>query len=83
MASVTGLVRVESLGGSRFSPYTAMGFASFGDNNAWVIDVGADLRARGRLDLRVDVRNYIRPARWGTIRYWSVRAGAVFRLTTP
>lgn len=81
--AVTGVVRADSVGGSKFSPFVAGGFSSFtsgdGGFNALVIDVGTDFKPWSGPAFRVEFRNQQRlRSHLGPASYRSLRFGVVF-----
>lgn len=81
--AVTGVVRGDSIGGSRISPFVAGGFSSFtsgdGGFNALVINVGTDFKPWNGPAFRVEFRNQQRLRGYlGSASYRSLRFGLVF-----
>jgi hypothetical protein len=56
--------------------YMSSGEGSF---NAWNVGGGVDVWLKKRVGLRVEYRDHIRPDDRGTVHYWTIRAGVVFR----
>jgi hypothetical protein len=79
-ASANGVVHLAT---ATFSPFVTGGYTRMGSGeggfNAWNLGVGADYWARTRVGLRVDFRDHVRPDSRGTVHYWTVRGGVVFR----
>jgi len=83
--SVNGVhhvVRARTRGLSPFitGGYTFMG-AGYGEGSfsAWNLGAGVDVWAKDRVGVRIDFRDHVRPDSRGTVQYWTVRAGVVFR----
>jgi hypothetical protein len=67
----------------RYAPYVTSGFGILGDGDvifaAWIVGGGVDIWPRERVGLRLDVRDRIRSDSRGSVHYWTVGAGVVFR----
>lgn len=67
----------------RNSPFVSGGYTRMGSGEgsfgAWNVGGGLDLWWRERLGFRVEFRDHVRPDRRGTVQYWTIRAGVVFR----
>ena len=74
---------IVHLGAARVSPFVTGGYTRMGGGeggfNAWNAGAGVDFWAASRLGLRLDFRDHIRPDNRGTVHYWTVRGGMVFR----
>jgi hypothetical protein len=82
--SFGGVWRVVPLSTERrYAPYVTSGFGMLGDGDvifgAWTVGGGVDVWARERLGVRVDLRDRIRTDSRGSVHYWTVGAGVVFR----
>jgi hypothetical protein len=70
---------------NRTVPYLSTGYSRFGldrgDDSfgAWNIAGGLDYWAGRRAGLRVELRDHLRLDTRGTVQYWALRAGIVFR----
>jgi hypothetical protein len=66
-----------------FAPFLTSGYTRMGSGegsfSAWNIGAGADYWASDRLGVRLEVRDHVRPDSRGTVQYWSIRGGIVFR----
>jgi hypothetical protein len=66
-------------------PYISSGYSRFGVDRgdgsfgAWNIAGGLDYWAGRRAGLRVELRDHLRLDTRGTVQYWALRAGIVFR----
>jgi hypothetical protein len=80
VVSANGVVHLARAQVSPFitGGYTRMGSAE-GGFNAWNAGAGMDVWAKPRLGFRLDFRDHIRPDERGTVHYWTVRGGVVFR----
>lgn len=58
--------------------YTAMGSGE-GSFNAWNVGGGVDLWLKDHFGFRIDARDHVRPDSRGTVQYWTIRGGVVFR----
>jgi hypothetical protein len=80
VASGNGVLHIPS---RRRSPFVTGGYTRTGGGeggfNAWNVGGGVDLWATERLGLRLDLRDHIRDDFRGTVHYWTVRGGLVFR----
>jgi hypothetical protein len=80
VVSANGVVH---LGAARVSPFVTGGYTRMGGGeggfNAWNAGAGVDWWARSRLGLRLDFRDHVRSDFRGTVHYWTVRGGIVFR----
>ena len=80
VASANGVVHLPV---NPLSPFVTAGYTRMesgeGGFNAWNVGAGADYWAKSRLGLRVEFRDHVRPDARGTVHYWTVRAGVVFR----
>jgi hypothetical protein len=67
----------------RVVPFVTAGYTHFGRGDgsfsAWNAGVGFDVWMKDRAGLRLEVRDHVRPDSRGTVQYWTVRAGVVFR----
>jgi hypothetical protein len=67
----------------RYAPYVTSGFGALGDGDvifgAWTVGGGVDVWARERVGIRVDLRDRIRTDSRGSVHYWTIGAGVVFR----
>ena len=84
VSSVNGVFHfLPSAAKHRLSPYVTGGYTrmSSGEGSfaAWNVAAGLDVWAKDRLGLRVEFRDHVRPDDRGTVQYWSIRAGVVFR----
>ena len=74
---------VAHVGAARMSPFVTGGYTRMGGGeggfNAWNAGAGLDFWARSRLGLRFEFRDHIRPDSRGTVHYWTVRGGLLFR----
>jgi hypothetical protein len=82
--SFGGVWRVVPLSPERrYAPYVTSGFGILGASDvvfgAWTVGGGVDVWARPRLGVRFDARDRIRSDFRGTVHYWTVGAGVVFR----
>jgi hypothetical protein len=76
-------------GGTRSSrvlvPFVAGGYTQMGVGDgdgsfpAWNVAAGADYWLTRRYGVRAEFRDHIHPDDRGTVQYWSLRAGIVFR----
>lgn len=68
---------------SRTSPFLTAGYtrtsSGEGGFNGWNAGIGADLWLKPRVGLRVEARDHIRPDERGSVQYWAIRVGVVFR----
>lgn len=68
---------------SRLSPFVTGGYSRLSDGdgalNGWNAGVGADVWLKPRVGLRVEFRDHVRPDDRGSVQYWAVRVGVVFR----
>ena len=80
VVSANGVVH---LGAARVSPFVTGGYTRMGGGeggfNAWNAGAGVDWWTNSRLGLRLDFRDHVRPDFRGTVHYWTVRGGIVFR----
>ena len=80
VVSANGAVHV---GAAQVSPFVTGGYTRMGGGeggfNAWNAGAGVDLWAKSRLGLRLDFRDHIRPDFRGTVHYWTLRGGLLFR----
>ena len=80
VVSANGVVH---LGVARVSPFLTGGYTRMGGGeggfNAWNAGGGVDFWTTSRLGVRLDFRDHIRPDIRGTVHYWTVRGGMVFR----
>jgi hypothetical protein len=66
-------------------PFLSTGYSRFGVGdsdgpfNAWNIAGGVDYWAGRRAGVRVELRDHLRLDTRGTVQYWSLRGGIVFR----
>jgi hypothetical protein len=82
--SFGGVWRVVPLSAQRrYTPYLTSGFGMLGDGGeiagAWTVGGGLDVWARERVGIRLDVRDRIRTDSRGSVHFWTVGAGVVFR----
>lgn len=74
---------VAHVGAARVSPFVTGGYTRMGGGeggfNAWNAGAGLDFWARSRLGLRFEFRDHIRPDSRGTVHYWTIRGGLLFR----
>ncbi len=84
MVSANGVVHlVPNRAGHRASPFVTGGWTRMGNNDgsfdAWNAGAGVDIWARDRAGVRVEFRDHVRPDSRGTVHYWTIRGGIVFR----
>jgi hypothetical protein len=84
VSSVNGVYHGYRITGDRkVMPFLTGGYThmSSGDGsfNAWNVGGGVDIWPKERVGLRVEYRDHIRPDDRGTVHYWTIRAGVVFR----
>ena len=82
--SFGGVWRVVPLSTARrYAPYLTSGIGMLGDGDvvfgAWTVGGGVDIWARDRVGVRLDVRDRFRSDFRGTVHYWTIGAGVVFR----
>jgi hypothetical protein len=83
--SLNGTVHLSGSTPARVIPYLSSGYTRFGIGdgdgpfNTWNIGGGFDYWARRRTGLRVELRDHVRLDTRGTVQYWSLRGGIVFR----
>jgi hypothetical protein len=58
--------------------YTRMSSGE-GSFNAWNVGGGVDIWPKKHVGIRVEYRDHIRPDDRGTVHYWAIRGGVVFR----
>jgi hypothetical protein len=80
VASANGVLHVTS---ARLSPFLTGGYTRMGSGeggfDAWNLGAGVDVWSKERLGFRLDFRDHIRDDFRGTVHYWTVRGGLVFR----
>src|SRR5688500_1136081 len=84
IASVNGVLHFAPVRRERGTrPFVSGGYTRLsngeGTFNGYNIGGGVDIWARERAGVRVEIRDHIRPDDRGTIHYWAIRAGVVFR----
>jgi hypothetical protein len=84
VTSANGVVHVRRADRRRgASPFVTGGYSRLsggeGTFDAWNVGVGADIWAKDHVGFRLEFRDHIRPDRRGSVDYWTVRAGVVFR----
>jgi hypothetical protein len=69
--------------GRRLTPFLTGGYTRMGNANSsfngWNVGAGLTRWGSGRVGLRLEVRDQVRPDRRGTVHYWSFRVGIGFR----
>jgi hypothetical protein len=67
----------------RLSPFVTSGYTKMSDFDesfdGWNVGGGVDVWGKKGVGFRFDVRDHVRPDPRGTVQYWMVRAGVVFR----
>ena len=84
LGSVNGVVHLlPSRAGSRLSPFVTTGWTRMssgeGTFDAWNAGGGVDVWPRDRVGFRLELRDHLRPDTRGTVHYWTIRGGIVFR----
>jgi hypothetical protein len=68
---------------SRLSPFVTAGYSRMssgeGAFNGWNAAVGTDVWLKPRVGLRVEFRDHVRSDARGSVNYWALRVGVVFR----
>ena len=68
---------------SRLSPFATAGYTRMssgeGGFNAWNAGVGTDVWLKPRVGLRSELRVHVRSDERGSVEYWAIRVGVVFR----
>jgi|GEM_PF-7121522 hypothetical protein len=83
--SLNGTVHLGSSSAETVIPFLTTGYTRFGVGdhdtqfNAWNLAGGFDYWAGRRAGVRVELRDHIRLDTRGTVQYWSLRGGIVFR----
>jgi len=83
--SLNGTVHLGSPSAGTVIPFLTTGYTRFGVGdrdapfNAWNIAGGFDYWAGRRAGVRVELRDHLRLDTRGTVQYWSLRGGVVFR----
>jgi len=83
--SINGTLHLGDHRAHRASPFITGGYSRMGISDgeggfdAWNIAGGVDFWARHRVGVRAEFRDHIRQDVRGTVQYWSLRAGVVFR----
>jgi len=68
--------------GQKSDPFVTAGYTLFfrhGTANLWNFGGGANYWFSEKIGLRVEMRDHVWSARYGTAHYWGVRAGLSFR----
>jgi hypothetical protein len=67
----------------RVSPFITGGYTRMsnadGGFRAWNAGAGVDLWAKDRVGARLEFRDHVRDDPRGTVQYWTLRGGVVFR----
>jgi hypothetical protein len=83
VVSVNGVFHFPSSLPARLSPFVTGGYTYMGSGDGsfsgWNAGGGLDFWAKERLGLRVEFRDHVRPDFRGTVQYWTIRAGVVFK----
>lgn len=83
MGSANGVFRFASARGDAASPFVTGGWTRMGNGDssfdAWNAGVGVDIWPQERLGLRIELRDHVRPDVRGTVHYWTLRGGIIFR----
>jgi hypothetical protein len=68
---------------SRLSPFVTGGYTRMssgeGAFNGWNAGAGTDVWLKPRVGLRIEFRDHVRSDGRGSVQYWALRAGVVFR----
>lgn len=84
VSSVNGVFHVVPVTrGEKVSPFLSGGYTYMssgeGSFNAWNLGGGADVWFKAHVGFRAEFRDHVRPDDRGTVHYWAIRAGVVFR----
>ena len=82
--SVNGALHASTqLSDRRVVPYITAGYTHVGTGDfsfsAWNAAIGTDIWMKDRVGVRLEGRDHVRRDSRGTVHYWTVRGGVVFR----
>ena len=84
VSSIGGIFHVSPVTGARkVTPYVTGGYSylASGDGSfgAWHAGGGVDVWINRHVGIRAEFRDHVRPDSRGTVQYWALRGGVVFR----